>query len=136
MTTIDESTSRIKEDPSWLLPGALIGNGPYVLERWRYKRDARFERNPHFWNAENVANDSLEAVVIEDPNTAILAFEAGEVDWLPDVTADYRGATLADPRGRVAHEVLLTESSPFSSLIGRGNVLKRHEAQSDAGKCA
>ena len=90
MTTIDPSTGRIKEDPAWLVPGALIGNGPYVLERWRYKRDARFERNPHFWNAENVANDSLEAVVIEDPNTAILAFEAGEVDWLPDVTADYR----------------------------------------------
>ncbi len=55
---------------------------------------------------------------------------------VPNVTADYRGATIADPQRTSPHEVLLTEGDPFSPLLGRGNVLKRLEAASDAGKCA
>ena len=100
-TSVDARTGRIKEDPEWLKPGTLISNGPYVLDRWRYKRDVRLERNPRYWNAEAVRNESIEALVIEDPNTAILAFEAGEVDWLPDVLADYRADMITQ---RAAYE--------------------------------
>ena len=94
-TTIDPDSGRIKEDPIWLKPGHLISNGPYVLDRWRFKRDIRFERNPEYWNQEVILNDSVEAVVIEDANTAILAYQAGEIDWLPNVTAEYRADMIA-----------------------------------------
>ena len=94
-TTIDSETGRIKEDPIWLKPGHLISNGPYVLDRWRFKRDIRFERNPEYWNQDAILNDSVEAVVIEDANTAILAYQAGEIDWLPNVTAEYRADMIA-----------------------------------------
>ena len=99
-TSIEEGTGRIKEDPSWLKPGNLISNGPYVLERWRYKRDVRFERNPEYWNSEAVMNDSIEAIVIEDSNTALLAFQAGEADWLPNLGTDYRADMIEE---RVAY---------------------------------
>ncbi|MCH2161191.1 MAG: peptide ABC transporter substrate-binding protein [Phycisphaerales bacterium] len=100
-TSVEPRSGRIKEDPAWLKPGVLVSNGPYVLDRWRYKRDVRLERNPNYWNADAILNRSIEAVVIEDPNTAILAFESGEVDWLPDVLADYRADMIAQ---RAAYE--------------------------------
>ncbi len=100
-TSIDPATGRLKVDPSWTKAGRLVGNGPFRLARWRYQRDCRLERNEHYWNAANVPLDSLEAVVIEDPNTAIMAFRAGEVDWIPDVTAEQRSDLLEQ---RAAYE--------------------------------
>lgn len=93
-TSIDPTTGRIKVDPAWTKAGRLVGNGPFRLERWRYQRDCRLERNEHYWNAANVPLDSIEARVIEDPNTAIMAFLAGEVDWLPDVIAEQKSDLL------------------------------------------
>jgi oligopeptide transport system substrate-binding protein len=114
-TSIDPQTGRIKEDPAWLKPGSLISNGPYTLERWRYKRDVRLEKNPKYWNAANVRNDSIEMLVIEDPNTAILAFEAGVVDWLPNVLAEYRADMVEQ---RVAYEVRHREA--LDAAIAKG----------------
>ena len=100
-TTLEAGSGRIKEDPGWTKPGRLVGNGPFELTRWRYQRDCRFERNPYYWNTENVPSDSIEAIVIEDPNTAIMAFEAGEADWLPDVLADFRADMIEE---RIVYE--------------------------------
>ncbi|MEE2972149.1 MAG: peptide ABC transporter substrate-binding protein [Planctomycetota bacterium] len=100
-TTVDAATGRVREDPGWAKAGRLVGNGPYRLERWRYQRDCRVEKNPHYWNADAVPLESIEALVIEDPNTAIMAFQSGDVDWLPDVTADQKSDLLAE---RVAYD--------------------------------
>jgi oligopeptide transport system substrate-binding protein len=100
-TTIDPATGRLRTDPAWTKAGRLIGNGPFRLVRWRFQRDCRVERNEHHWNAENVPLDSIEAVVIEDPNTAIMAYQAGEVDWIPDVTAEQKSDLLEQ---RAAYE--------------------------------
>ncbi|MBC04222.1 MAG: hypothetical protein CMJ34_13120 [Phycisphaerae bacterium] len=94
-TTVDAATGRLREDPAWAKPGRLVGNGPYELVRWRYQRDCRIERSRHYWNRDAVPLDTIEAVVIEDPNTAIMAFLAGEVDWMPDVTAEQKSDLLA-----------------------------------------
>ena len=95
-TSMDAATGRLREDPGWAKAGRLVGNGPFRLARWRYQRDCRFERNQHYWNTDAVPLDSIEAVVIEDPNTAIMAFQSGDVDWLPDVTAEQKSDLLAE----------------------------------------
>lgn len=97
--TLDPATGRRREDPGWLRPGTLVSNGPYVLARRRFKRDLRLEPNPFFRDADRVASRSIEVVVIEDPSTSVLAFVAGEVDWLTDVSASYR-ADLLEARRR------------------------------------
>lgn len=89
-TSIDPISSRLKDDPSWAKPGRLIGNGPFRLVSWRYQRDCRLERNPHYWNGSNIPLDSIDILVIEDPNTAIMAFQSGELDWLPDVISEQK----------------------------------------------
>ena len=94
-TSIDPVSSRLKDDPGWTKPGRLIGNGPFVLASWRYQRDCRLERNPHYWNDAQTPSDAIDILVIEDPNTAIMAFQSGEVDWLPDVISEQKADLMA-----------------------------------------
>jgi oligopeptide transport system substrate-binding protein len=69
----------------------LVSNGPYELVQWRPKRSMRFEKNPYYWDAANVSSKTVQSIPIEDPNTAVLAFENGDIDWLTDTIVEYRG---------------------------------------------
>lgn len=88
--SLDAGTGRLKQKHGWTKPGKLISNGPYGLTRWRYKRSMRLERNPYYHNPAAVKCDTIGIVSIEDPNTAVLAFERGAVDWLSNVSTDYQ----------------------------------------------
>ena len=93
--SVDPASGRIKQDPRWARPGTLTSNGPYVLTHWRYRRDIRLETNPMFHDANNEMPKSVLVRSFPDPNTALLAFESGEVDWLTGVSADCRTDLLA-----------------------------------------
>ncbi len=92
----DPVTARLMRRPGWTKPGVLISNGPFELKRWRFKRDMRLEANPHWWNRESLAINSIDILSVNDPNAVILAFQTGAVDWVADVAAAYRGDMLAD----------------------------------------
>ena len=94
--SIDEETGRLKYKYYWARPETLVCNGPFKLEEWRYKRDMRFTRNRHYHSPEKSSLDSIQAITMEDPNTAVFAFEAGEVDWLNGVNVDYQSDMLAE----------------------------------------
>ncbi|MBC8309786.1 MAG: peptide ABC transporter substrate-binding protein [Planctomycetes bacterium] len=88
--SIDSESGRILQQYFWARPGSLVCNGPFMLDLWRYKRDMRFVRNPYFHSPELTALDSIHAITIADPNTAVLTFESGELDWLSSVNVDYQ----------------------------------------------
>ena len=96
--TIDEASGRVKLDPAWLKPGTLVSNGPMMVTDWRYKRGMRFEPNPHHWNRSAARPASVELRPIEDSNTAVLAFQSGDVDWISDLTVEYRADMAAEQR--------------------------------------
>lgn len=91
----DPQTARLIRRPGWTQGGVLISNGPFTLERWRMKRDMRFEKNPHYWGRDNIAIDSIDIPSINDPNAGVLAYQTGAIDWISDVTAPYRGEMVA-----------------------------------------
>ncbi|MBL9149890.1 MAG: peptide ABC transporter substrate-binding protein [Phycisphaerae bacterium] len=97
-TSLDPATGRLLQDHSWTKPGRIVTNGPYVVTAWRYKRDMRLDKNPHYWNKDHVAADSVEIRIIEDPNTMVLATESGAIDWVTDVLAEYRADMLEERR--------------------------------------
>ena len=90
-TRINPRTAQLEQDPGWTKGGVLVSNGPYQLVQWRPKRSMRFEKNPYYWNAAHVSSQTIESIPIEDPNTAVLAFENGDIDWLTDTIVEYRG---------------------------------------------
>ena len=84
-------TGMLQQDPGWTKAGTLVGNGPFTLASWRPKRLMRLERNPRWHDAASVAAASIDILPIEDPNTTVLAFENGALDWVTDTLAEYRG---------------------------------------------
>lgn len=66
----------------WLKPGRLVSNGPYVLEARRINDRIRLRKNPHYWDAENVALDTIDALPISHWGTSVNMYLTGEVDWV------------------------------------------------------
>ncbi len=95
---LDASTGRIQPREGWTKPPQVVGNGPMMLTRWRYLRDMRFERNPHYWNPGVLGVNSISVPSVADPNAQVLAFERGEVAWVSDVTVGYRVEMLRKKR--------------------------------------
>ncbi len=112
-------------------PG-LITNGAFVVESWQFKRRLRMRRNAYYSRAagadvsgdgvtdlgknwrrrhppggspqvEGSRCDTIDMVVYGDLNTAIMAYEAGDLDFLPetDVTYAHELARLAMTGARV-----------------------------------
>lgn len=91
----DPESARLIRRPGWTRGGVLISNGPFVLTRWRMKRDMRMEKNLHYWDRENIAVNTIDIPSINDPNAGVLAYQTGAVDWIANVTAPYRGEMVA-----------------------------------------
>jgi len=87
--TIDPLTGELRQDHGWTKPPNNVSNGPMVMTSWRFKRDARLEANPSYWNQAAIKSRSITIIPIEDQNTGILAFKTGAADWHCDVNADY-----------------------------------------------
>lgn len=60
----------------------LLTNGAFLLENWTAgDRSWALTKNPNYWNADAVKIDRVEYQVILDNQTAIMAFESGDVDY-------------------------------------------------------
>ena len=43
----------------WTRPGNIVSNGPFQLKTWRTNHLLEVERNPHYWDAEEVGLDGI-----------------------------------------------------------------------------
>lgn len=93
---MDLTSGRLRSDPGWTKPGQIVTNGPFELTLWRFKRDMRFVKSKHYWNKDTIALDTIAIQSVEDGNAQVLAFESGAVDWVSDVSPDYRVQMLRD----------------------------------------
>jgi oligopeptide transport system substrate-binding protein len=91
---LDPASGRVKTLQGWTRPPLLVSNGPFKLTRWRFKRDMRFERNEFYWDRSRLNIDTIAVPSVEDPNAQVLAFTTGAVDWVSDVTVDYKADML------------------------------------------
>lgn len=63
-------------------PAKYIGMGPFRMTEFKVDNVAAFEKNPYYWNAENVSLDGVNAYLAEDSIAILAAYEAGEVDFI------------------------------------------------------
>ncbi len=75
------------EDPAsardWFLPGKIVSNGPFRLQRWRVNDRIRLVRSENYWGREAVRLASIAALAVENASTALNLYLTGAVDWLP-----------------------------------------------------
>lgn len=84
----DEKTGRERYNAKFTRPPNLVGNGPFILKKWDFKRRLRLEKNPTYWDAKNVRTNSIEMAVVEDSLTQMLRYESGMVDWVSAVPTE------------------------------------------------
>lgn len=83
-------------DPQWTKPDyhrngypGLATNGPYMLADWTFKRRARLQVNPYFRAADGIACRTIDMLEYDNISASIMAYEAGDVDFLTDMSVPY-----------------------------------------------
>jgi oligopeptide transport system substrate-binding protein len=62
-------------------PGNLIGNGAFVLDEWVVQSHIKLSKSPTYWDRENVRLETVFYYPIENLNTELKQYRAGELDW-------------------------------------------------------
>lgn len=70
---------------AWTKPENLVCNGPFTLEFRRLRDRIRLRKNPYYWDAENVACETIDALAVESYPTNLNLYMTGQVDWIPAV---------------------------------------------------
>ncbi|URM32036.1 peptide ABC transporter substrate-binding protein [Cytobacillus firmus] len=76
--------SKVAEaNPEWATDAGenYTTNGPFHLTEWSHSDKIVLEKSETYWDAETVKLDSIEMIMINDPNTELSMFDNGELDW-------------------------------------------------------
>lgn len=79
---------RVRYDTRFVQPPGLVVNGPYMIQKWDFKRRVRMVVNPNYWDKQNVQSPTVDLLIIEDnAQGEFLRYEQGTVDMLTDLDA-------------------------------------------------
>ena len=71
----------------WTKPENMVSNGAYVLTELVLNEYHTREKNPMYWDADNVIMEKVTGLVINDSNQALTRYKAGELDHLEPLPA-------------------------------------------------
>lgn len=57
-----------------------ISSGPFIIKEWKHEQEIVLERNPHYWDNDNIIIEKIEYLVVGDVNVLINMYEAGEIE--------------------------------------------------------
>jgi oligopeptide transport system substrate-binding protein len=72
----------------WTRPENIQGNGPFKLKKWAINHVLEVERNPAYWDVENVRLNGIRFFPTENPYTEARAFLAGQLHTTYVLPAD------------------------------------------------
>lgn len=76
------SVDRFGDD--WIKPENMVCNGAYLLKDWRINDRIRLEKNPYYWDRENVLLRTVDILPINQATTAYNLYHSGEADLILD----------------------------------------------------
>jgi peptide/nickel transport system substrate-binding protein/oligopeptide transport system substrate-binding protein len=72
----------------WCQEAGFVSNGAYVCTGWNHDTSMTYEKNPYFWDADNVKIEKLEFMLSADDTAIYSAYNAGDVDFIDTVPTD------------------------------------------------
>lgn len=63
----------------WTRPGNFVGNGAFMLKDWRLNKLIDVEKNPYYWDSENVSLNGIRFYPTENVSTEERMFRAGQL---------------------------------------------------------
>ena len=82
----------------YTLPPKVVTNGSFVLRKWDFKRRLLLEKSDTYWDKAHVKSNSIEMVVAPNPQSQLLIYETGQVDWQSDVAGEQAAELRAKGR--------------------------------------
>jgi oligopeptide transport system substrate-binding protein len=76
----------------WTRPGHYVGNGPFVLTKWRVNDMIEVRKSPTYWDRDRVRLNAIRFYPIESDDTEERAFRAGQLhvtETIPLSKIDY-----------------------------------------------
>jgi oligopeptide transport system substrate-binding protein len=68
-----------ERDTKWTRPGNYVGNGAFQLKVWKPNDVIEMVKNPNYWDAANVKLNGINIYSIENEDTLLNAFRAGQL---------------------------------------------------------
>lgn len=91
--------------PDFTKAGNLVSNGPFKIHFRRIRDRLRMVKNPHYWNADQVQLESIDAMAVSSDIAALNMYLTGQLDWITNVPptiipeirgrADFHSAPIA-----------------------------------------
>lgn len=64
----------------WTEPENIVTNGPYLLTKWAHEDELIMEKNPDYFDADNVQIEVIHCVMVVEASTAMAMYEDGVLD--------------------------------------------------------
>jgi oligopeptide transport system substrate-binding protein len=71
-----------KAGKDWTKPGNMVSNGAFVLKEWVVNSKVVIEKNPQYWDKDNVQLTRVSYLGVEDGNADVKLFESGQNDMV------------------------------------------------------
>jgi oligopeptide transport system substrate-binding protein len=100
--TVEKFGTADQRGTRWTYEGNIVGNGAFQLKEWKINRRITVERNPYYWNADNVKLNQVVFYPTENVTTEERMFRAGQLHYsgIPSDKIDvYKAAN--DPSLRI-----------------------------------
>lgn len=79
----------VNENPNWTKTAeTYVGNGPFRVKEIKDQVNVLLEKNPYYYDADNVALDQVEFVFIDDPAVELASYQNGEIDVSDNLNAE------------------------------------------------
>ena len=81
----------------WTRPEHIVTNGAFLLKAWRLNQYVRMAKNPDYWDAANVRLNTVDALAVENANTAFNLYLTGAADYTGTVPLPLRSLVQSRP---------------------------------------
>ena len=88
LVPVQEKTIKAAGDKWTVDPKTYVSNGPYYMTEFTDGSQIVFEKNPYYWDVENITFDKIVWHLIEDPNTSYTAYNEGNIQLIKDVPTE------------------------------------------------
>lgn len=79
----------VNENPDWNKSAeTYVGNGPFRIVELKDQVNVLLEKNPYYYDADNVAIDQVEFVFIDDPSVEFASYQNGDIDVSDNLNAE------------------------------------------------
>ena len=89
----------------WCADAGFVSNGAYVCTAWDHDVSMTYEKNPYWYNADEVTVEKLEFMLSADDTAIYAAYNAGDIDFADSVPTDEVASLLDNPEFYIVDEL-------------------------------